>query len=420
MAPGSIQPFQELFKDAYLDAGCVDDFMFTHGDKFGSNKHSYKLGKASNVSIVHYTSHVAKKNRQRMTPDVCFSFCRTIPDMTFFGIRNGRDCYCTPYYQQQAGDSSICDVVCEGAGARICGSATKSSVFGMHMCSENLQSESASLTTEVNDFVNLTNHVSGLASRLLNAGSGMQSAADAHQRTFGKAGDTVATDLMQAAKVHAGELESAANASHKLVTEMMAAGGESGSVLGALAGQPSHDTVVAAEKYRRRVERLNRNGLEAEEDLTGRLQGAKPAEKAGTGKNGSVQGQYASAQYFVDKEAMAMPSTCAGTSARPPFIGSREGCAQACNADVLACVGFSYFPHAGTLAVNEGLCFLLSSLERLTYYTGCGKRTPSTSDPVPVCMVKFSKFEGTTLKPDKTGKCKSCLREATAAARCYK
>jgi hypothetical protein len=36
------------------------------------------------------------------------------------------------------------------------------------------------------------------------------------------------------------------------------------------------------------------------------------------------------------------------------------------------------------------------------------------------CMVKFSDFEGTTLKPNPSGKCDNCLREATKADRCFK
>merc|ERR1719264_610842 len=35
------------------------------------------------------------------------------------------------------------------------------------------------------------------------------------------------------------------------------------------------------------------------------------------------------------------------------------------------------------------------------------------------CMVKLSKFEGTTFKPDPKGKCKQCLKELKRADRCY-
>jgi len=35
------------------------------------------------------------------------------------------------------------------------------------------------------------------------------------------------------------------------------------------------------------------------------------------------------------------------------------------------------------------------------------------------CMAKLSKFEGTTLKPDPSGKCKQCMKKLVKAQRCY-
>lgn len=69
MDPDAIQPFQ-VFKDGFYPVDCVDDYMFAHGDKFGDNKFSYKLGEVSGVSIVHYSMHVAKEDREPMTHDV--------------------------------------------------------------------------------------------------------------------------------------------------------------------------------------------------------------------------------------------------------------------------------------------------------------------------------------------------------------
>lgn len=140
MDPGSITPFQTVLKDGFYNVDCVDDYMWQHGDKFGNNKNSYELGEVANVSIVHYGQLVPKEDAETMTPEVCFSFCRTIPDMSFFGIRNGNKCYCTPYFQSVAGDDSMCDVVCEGDATMMCGSTTKSSVFGMHSCANSTNS----------------------------------------------------------------------------------------------------------------------------------------------------------------------------------------------------------------------------------------------------------------------------------------
>ena len=35
------------------------------------------------------------------------------------------------------------------------------------------------------------------------------------------------------------------------------------------------------------------------------------------------------------------------------------------------------------------------------------------------CLAKLSRFEGTTLKPDRSGKCKECLKKLVHADRCY-
>merc|ERR1719160_1901844 len=113
---------------------CVLDQMFLSGDKFGANKHDYKLADTTNVSIVHYNDHVAKEDRVKMDQKICFEFCRTVPDMLFFGITNGRECYCEPFYNMMAGDSSECDATCEGDPSMMCGGTTKSSIFSMHFC----------------------------------------------------------------------------------------------------------------------------------------------------------------------------------------------------------------------------------------------------------------------------------------------
>merc|ERR1719183_2037681 len=123
--------------------------MYYHGDKFGDNKHDYKLGSVSDVSIVHYNAFVATMDQAPMTQKVCFEFCRTVPNMGFFGVVNGRGCYCTPYFKPMESDSSQCDSVCEGDASLMCGGKSKSSIFAMHMCdstSEDLSTKSGAAT----------------------------------------------------------------------------------------------------------------------------------------------------------------------------------------------------------------------------------------------------------------------------------
>merc|ERR1719172_615808 len=169
-------PFKTVLKDGYLSVDCRKDYMYYRGDKFGDNKHDYKLGPVSNVSIVHYEAFVAKEDRVEMTPTVCFEFCRTVPNMGFFGIVNGRGCYCTPYFTPMESDSTQCDSVCEGDNTLMCGGKAKSSVFAMHMCASteaDLQewagkagSLKASVDAKVNTAKGLSNEMQNGATRL--------------------------------------------------------------------------------------------------------------------------------------------------------------------------------------------------------------------------------------------------------------
>merc|ERR1719398_171510 len=102
------------------------DYMYSSGDKFGKNKHNNKLEDVSNVSIVLYADVVKKEDQQAMTQKVCFEFCRSVPNMGFFGLVNGRNCYCTPYFSAMASDSLQCDAVCPGENTLMCGGKSKS------------------------------------------------------------------------------------------------------------------------------------------------------------------------------------------------------------------------------------------------------------------------------------------------------
>merc|ERR1719463_278736 len=140
-------PFDTVLKDGFLLVDCVKDYMYYRGDKFGDNKHDYKLGPVANVSIVHYDAFVLKEDRKEMTQKVCFEFCRTVPHMGFFGIVNGRNCYCAPYFEAMASDSSMCDAVCEGEKTLMCGGNSKSSIFTMHMCDSTVDDLAARTST---------------------------------------------------------------------------------------------------------------------------------------------------------------------------------------------------------------------------------------------------------------------------------
>merc|ERR1719356_65260 len=230
-----VAPFLTSYMDGYYMVGCVKDDMFLHGDKFGDGKYSYKVGPVSNVSIVHYSEVIPKEDTEATTHEVCFAFCRTVKDMSFFGLTHGRDCYCTPYYNQIAGDSSDCDAVCEGNPTTMCGGMTKSSIFEMHSCDDavaNLQGASSAAQAQRMKLVSILAEVSTSA-------TSMQQSAASLQKSFGKVGDSAATTLFQSAKTFAGELEASAVDGLKLATKIEALESDAASVQGPDASKES-------------------------------------------------------------------------------------------------------------------------------------------------------------------------------------
>merc|ERR1719487_1527841 len=122
--------------------------------------------------------------------------------------------------------------------------------------------------------------------------------------------------------------------------------------------------------------------------------------------------QYYPVMYFVDKKFEGVPSTCSGDKVAEPLVGlGEDDCAAACDANVHGCVGFQYIQQGKRVPgkLNKQLCFLFSKFSTGFYYTGCGKNP----NPAAVCYAKASKFEGTTLKPDPSGKCAQCFKKLT-------
>lgn len=136
-----VEPYLKVFKDGYSFALCARDKMYEIGDKYGDNKDQYQYGYGGpgldlNVSIVKYSEIVLKESQKSMSPKVCFQFCRTVPNMVYFGIRSGTDCYCMPFYKKAESHSESCDNPCPGDPSQMCGGKTKSQLFEMHMCAD--------------------------------------------------------------------------------------------------------------------------------------------------------------------------------------------------------------------------------------------------------------------------------------------
>merc|ERR1719313_28315 len=110
--------------------------MLTGGDKFGNDADQYKMDYA-NVAVAKYDELILDENKEAMTPTVCFEFCRSLPDMVYFGIADGRTCYCTPFYVPRPGDEEQCNANCAGDSTVMCGNMKgKSSIFEMHLCND--------------------------------------------------------------------------------------------------------------------------------------------------------------------------------------------------------------------------------------------------------------------------------------------
>jgi len=404
MEPELLEPFDKVFKDGFYQVECAKDELFVHGDKHGDGKYSYKLGEVSNVSIVHYTEMVKKEDRHPMTHEICFEFCRTVPDMVFFGIIHGRDCYCAPYYKPMAGDSSDCDAVCDGDNTQMCGGALKSSIFEMHECADT----AVQLSEAGDKAAAAEKSLSAIVGKAEDLSGEMQGSAEAFQKAFGDAGDPVAADLMQSAKVFAGELLHSAEDEAKVATALQEAAKEADGVT----ELTTLKQVSEAEGITAKMKELTTSadkGVEALEEL---VHLASPEFK----DTMNASKQYYPLMYFVDKDFTGVPSTCGGDMLMKPITNATfDTCAMACDAEVHNCVGFSFFA--------SKLCFLFSKFTTVTYYTACStsflQKAPTMDEQV-TCVAKLEDFEGTSVKPNPSGKCKGCLKKATKAARCFK
>jgi len=222
------------------------------------------------------------------------------------------------------------------------------------------------------------------------------------QKVFGAVGDSGATGLAQEAKVFAGEVQKSLKVT-KTVAKSLVANVESAQKLSDFT-DPA--VVTKAERLMEDME----IGIAEGEAADAKME--KLIELASEDPSDAALKQYYPMMYFVDKKYQDKPSTCSGDLAFKPVYTSEKGCAAACDKAIHECVAYQYFncPKA------DGMCFLFSKLKAATYYTGCGLRPPFMSS----CMAKLSKFEGTTLKVDKSGKTDFGLKKLTKADRCYK
>eukprot|EP00746_Dinoflagellata_sp_MGD_P150137 gnl/MRDRNA2_/MRDRNA2_82059_c0_seq1.p1 gnl/MRDRNA2_/MRDRNA2_82059_c0~~gnl/MRDRNA2_/MRDRNA2_82059_c0_seq1.p1 ORF type:complete len:519 (+),score=159.29 gnl/MRDRNA2_/MRDRNA2_82059_c0_seq1:84-1640(+) len=421
-------------KDGFFGVACIKDYMYHHGDFDGPNKHEYEIGSSSNVSIAHYNMLVPKEDQQPMTAEVCFEFCRTVPDMLFFGLTAGRECYCLPFFKQMAGDSSKCDAVCEGNPTTMCGGMAKSNIFEMHFC-DSTAGDLAAAAEKAGTFLEESEPQ---AKDALSDVEALQTASADAQDAFGKAGDTVMSDLLQSGKVFAGECKHAIEDAMKTGEELSAIVDDANGMEGADFTDP--EKMKKAEDLMKKIEETLTKLEEEKEKAMDLHELARGAEYTKAGELEEVEGeplkQFYPIMYFVDKEYDGMPSTCGGETLKKPIVAkSAQDCAAACSSEGIACAGFSYVSLTGS---EDKVCFMFSKFKSVTYYTECKSflqkpvsflqkegpeegpgEGPGDAPDTTMCYAKFSSFTGTTLKPDPSGKCDLCLKTADKAQRCF-
>jgi len=367
MAPDDIEPYVTVQHDGFSEIGCYKEYLYEFGDKFGSNKNQYEYEEMGNSSIVRYEDIVPKEDRELMTHEVCFRFCRTVPGMYNFGVVNGRDCYCAPFVKRIAGDNSDCDAVCEGDGGTLCGSKSKSLVFEMHWCGT-----SGEKLFEAGDLGQATARFIGSSEMdIQEAGADkLQIAATHLQEMFGKAGDVDADALMQKTKVFAGKISKAMTKATKTEDKLK----ELAFKVADFEDKKfqSSDTITAAEDLladlTKQTEVTTEYLRKAHEYFMMTQRGKEEDDKR-------ASRQYVSLMSFVDKEHNHDMSTCSGDFAPAPlFEATPDSCAAACD-DNRDCVGFSYYD-----VDNIGsVCFLARKFKKVTYYTECYKEEDEES-----------------------------------------
>lgn len=304
-----------------------------------------------------------------MTHDVCFDFCRGVPEMEFFGIVNGRDCYCTPHFIRMASDSSACDAVCEGNPTLMCGSKQKSSVFAMHMC-DNTAEDLKQITEQV---VNISEELRVLNKIMLTFTGLSEDVATQMQKDFGRAGDPRASDLMQQVKQWAGTNVHAAEDGVKLADKLDSLEGRANNAdskdFSKMEDVKWAEDLIAEMKATLEAAKAT---LEANKKL--RDQAQPPSGRALLKEDKIerlfVAKQYYQVMYFVDKEYEHKPQTCTGDQIGKPLLNYEEfQCAEACDALPGKCVGFNFFSDGQT-----GVCFLFSKFKTAQYYTSCADK----------------------------------------------
>jgi hypothetical protein len=417
---GGEEPFVTVLKDGYFEVGCFTDAMNEFGDKFGDEKDKYGAI-AGDTSIVRYSEIVLKEKQVAMTPTVCFEFCRSIEDMVFFGISNGRDCYCTPYYKPAQGDDKKCDSTCEGDETLMCGNQKKSTIWEMHLCADTAKDLEDAMTAakEALDFFFEQAVLStDLAKKTTAAGASLE-------KTAGLAGSPVGADMGMKAKQSTKDLGQTYKVGDKMYDELLAAY----EIGDGLKGEDFTDATktTEAEHATAKMKELTGPVLGEAQSMyalvkltypgAASLLGDEPEKGDGAAEAlaGDMPFDYRVASYAMDPLFPAGLSACKGPIIGNPVFGlDVTDCGKACSGTVYPdkCVGFSHY------STDDGdLCFMLSDVSELMTFEcpdapkACIPKSNEAAEhctPSAACYIKMSEIS-TGYKPkadwQKTSRC---------------
>lgn len=357
-----------VLKDGFFEVGCFNDAMVEHADKFGNDKDQYGyLGEYTNVSVAKYKELILEDRQKAMTPRVCFEFCRTIKGMVFFGIRNGDECYCEPYFKNQAGDDAVCDVPCAGDSKRMCGSMKKSTVWEMHMCANTAEDlENSIIAGE--EALTFFYESASLAVLL---GKKMTEAGDALKSVGGLSGSPASGNLGLAAMKAGGTVQNSYKAGKKKYRKLKAATEEALELEGG--DFTLAETANKADRAVGLVQKTEGQVLGLASDIYDTVRNVHPgtdyqafgeepkdplAKDLRTNANAT---DYRPAPYALGSDEEPHASACSGEVIGLPRVGlGTMGCALTCEHEVYPtkCVAFSSYQVEG----KEDLCFLFSDV----------------------------------------------------------
>lgn len=391
------EAFKKSFKDGYFKVNCLNDEMRQYGDKHGGDKSQYN---APNVSIVRYEQVVPKEDQKQMTPSVCYNFCRSMKNMNFFGLINGRNCYCGPHFQPSGeGDSGSCDKPCDGDNTVTCGGQSKSDIYAMHECGDSAKKLEASLKDleKLGKIVEDFTDGAGKCAKGADAGSAILKewgveVGDPHAGNHAQNGRETSAFYKQMKRDGEKFMKQA-----KEVTEAgTAALGGPDSVEGAKA---IDDSFAAADRIQGAIYDY---GKDLDEDLC----------KINEDKNKpAALDKYRAAMQLQSKDrtdSRDNNQTCGGELLGKVHGGSELGCAQECDNTVFPspCVGFQFYNDDKG---KNGACYLFKKVESVTYYS----EEKCAGENQIKCMLKISQNTGLALKVQELKKC--ALNEAMVA-----